>query len=233
MEKTITSSYTLLLAAYQVFLHRLARQEDIIVGSPVAGRSRPEFAEIVGYLLNMVPMRSTVNGAMSFVEFLTQVQHTVLEALDHQDFPSAVMIERLNLHPDSGYPPLFQTTFAVQTFQQGPLLIDPDDPSPKDWGGIKVIPYEIPLFEGQFDLSLEMMEVRSGWIGAMKYNSDVFEHNTVKRMTEQFQALLQGIVEQPDQPIASLPMLSQAQVEQTAQTSLQTLKRVKRRRAKT
>ncbi|NEO45947.1 MAG: AMP-binding protein, partial [Moorea sp. SIO4A3] len=205
------SLYTLLLAAYQVLLYRYTLQEDIIVGSPVTGRSRSEFNSIVGHFVNMLPMGSTIKGAGSFTELLTQVQQTVLEALDYQDFPLALMVERLHPQRDSSYSPIIQTTFVLQSFQQAHLLASGQDETSFSWGDLKFIPYNPVLFEGQSDLDLEMSEINSQLAGAFKYNTDLFEQSTIERMLSHFQTLLEGIVVDPQQLVSRLPLLTAAE----------------------
>ncbi|MDV3347375.1 amino acid adenylation domain-containing protein [Leptothoe sp. LEGE 181152] len=208
------SLYTLLLTAYQVFLHRYTQQEDIIVGSPVAGRTRSDFTQIFGYFLNLLPIRTVLQGTASFTEMLTQTQRTLGQALDHQDFPFALMVERLQPQRDPSYSPIFQTIFILQNFPQGHVLAALDGDSLQNWGGINVLPYDLPQFEGQFDLSLEMVESSAGLTGAFKYNSDLFEEDTITRMLGQFQTMLAAIATNPQQPIHQLPLLTEVEQHQ-------------------
>src|SRR5262249_55447453 len=108
-----TTLFAVLLAAYQAFLHRLTGEDDILVGSPVACRGRPEFAGLVGYLVNMIVLRADVSGRPTFRGFLGQIKHTVLEALAHQDFPFALLVERLQPARDLSRSPLFQAAFTL------------------------------------------------------------------------------------------------------------------------
>ncbi|NEQ09933.1 MAG: amino acid adenylation domain-containing protein, partial [Moorea sp. SIO4E2] len=180
----------------------------------VTGRSRSEFNSIFGHFVNMLPMRSTIKGAGSFTELLTQVQQTVLEALDHQDFPFALMVERLHPQRDSSYSPIIQTNFMLQSFEQAYLLASGQDETSFSWGDLKFIPYNPVLFEGQSDLDLEMSEINSKLTGAFKYNTDLFEQSTIERMLSHFQALLEGIVADPQQPVSRLPLLTVAERQQ-------------------
>ncbi|WP_202223231.1 non-ribosomal peptide synthetase, partial [Okeania sp. KiyG1] len=208
------SLYALLLTAYQVLLYRYTLQEDIIVGSPVTGRSRSEFNGIMGHFVNMLPMRSNIQGTASFTELLAQVQATVLEALDSQDFPFALMVERLHPQRDLSYSQIMQTNFIFQKFAQIDVLIASTEETPKNWGGLSFIPYSPVLFEGQSDLDLEMSEINSRLEGAFKYNTDLFKQNTIERIIGHFQTLLEGIVAAPQQPVSHLPLLTAAEQQQ-------------------
>src|SRR5262249_28811951 len=105
--------YMVLLAAFHVLLYRHTGQEDILVGSPLSGRTRPEFDGIFGYFMNPVPLRARLSGDQSFRAFLAQVRHTVLGALDHQDYPSSLLVEHLDVPRDSSRSPLFQVLFVL------------------------------------------------------------------------------------------------------------------------
>lgn len=213
------SLYTLLLSVYQILLYRYSGQEEIIIGSPVVGRSSSEFLEIVGHFVNMLPIRSDIVGKTSFTEHLLQTQKTVLEALDNQDFPFAKMVEQLQLQRDTNHPPIFQTTFVLQRFQHAQLQFTDESENientePQDWKGLTVVPYGLKLFEGQYDLSLEMIELDSSLVGTFKYNSDLFDSSTVKRILNHFQILLEGIVANPNKSITTLPLLTEAEQHQ-------------------
>ncbi|HLO85329.1 MAG TPA: condensation domain-containing protein, partial [Nostocaceae cyanobacterium] len=118
-----TTLYTVLLAAFQVLLHRYTSQEDILVGSPTASRHRPEFTQIIGYLVNPVVMRANLSGNPSFKEFLNQVRSTVLAAIEHQDYPFPLIVERLQPQRDLSRSPIFQACFVLQKLQQTPDVL--------------------------------------------------------------------------------------------------------------
>jgi amino acid adenylation domain-containing protein len=207
-----TTLYTILLAAFQILLYRLSGQEDILVGSPTTGRSRSEFAPIVGHFVNPIVLRSGCTGNPIFKEFLAQVRHTVLGAIAHQEYPFSLLVERLQPQRDSSRSPIFQVFFILQKFQQTQEILELLAPTANktiiDWGGLQVEPFLIPQQEGQFDLTLEMFEASESLIGAFKYNTDLFDATTIERMTSHFQTLLETIVNNPEQPIANLPLLT-------------------------
>ncbi|NEO92989.1 MAG: hypothetical protein F6K56_23260 [Moorea sp. SIO3G5] len=153
--------YMMLLAAFQVLLYRYTGQEDILVGSPTSGRTQSEFVEIVGYFVDPVVMRANLSNHLSFKEFLTQVRQTVLQALTHQDYPFALLVEKLQPHRDPSRSPIFQVSFALHQLQKSldiQKLFVNEIEKDIDWGGMKLRPFEITNQEGLFDLDLEMVE---------------------------------------------------------------------------
>ena len=209
-----TTLYTILLAAFQVLLHRYTEQNDILVGCPTASRYRPEFTQIVGYLVNPVVMRADLSENPSFREFLAQARHTVLGAIEHQDYPFPLIVERLQPKRDISRSPIFQACFVLQKLQQTPdvlKLYSSQVGTAVEWGGLVLKPYEMPQQEGQFDLTLEIADADAFLVGVLKYNADLFNEDAIARMTGHFQTLLEGIVTYPELPIRQLPLLSEQQ----------------------
>jgi amino acid adenylation domain-containing protein len=200
--------FSVLLAAFYIFLHRHTGQEEIIVGSPTSGRSRPEFAGVVGYFVNPVPMRACVAGRMAFADFLATVKRTVLGALAHADFPLPLLVERLKLPRDPSRPALFQTLFVFQkppqTDSRGDALTSAGA-TRAAWGGLDVAEFPLAQMEGQFELTLELFEDRGG---SLKYNTALFAPETVTRMAQRFTTLLDAIVADPARPIDDLPLMA-------------------------
>ncbi len=206
--------YITLLAAFEVLLYRYTGQEDILVGSPATGRSRREFSGIVGDFINPVVLRADLSGNPTFKTFLTQVRYTVLNALNHQDYPFPLIIERLRLTPDPSRSPLFGVMLILRKlhrFEELSDFIEPNQIQAKmDFGGLEIEPFDQAQQEGQFDLTLAMIETGGSLFGVLKYNPDLFEAATIARMTGHFQTLLEGVVTNPDQPISRLPLLRAA-----------------------
>lgn len=205
--------YTLLMAAFQVFLYRYSGQDDILVGSPTAGRSKPEFAPIVGYFTSPVVVRGNLRGNPSFHDFLGQMRTTVLEALAHQDFPFGLLVERLHLDRDASRPPLYQATFALQKPQQTTHLLNAagNGVSKMNWGGLLLSPYELGQYQGRVDLMLEMIEAPEALTATFRYSADLFDGTTIEQMAGRFITLLTGIVDAPQQQVTHLPLLTPAE----------------------
>jgi len=208
--------YMILMAAFQVLLHRYTGQDDIIVGSPTVGRSRSEFEAIVGYFVNSLPLRANLAGDPPFGAFLKQVRETMLGGLAHQDYPFPLLVERLQPARDASRSPLFQALFVLQKIQNddelSTFLFDAGDGHAKiEKGGLLLTPFKMPQQEGQFDLTLEMIETKQSLSGAFSYNRDLFDADTIVRMIGHFQSLLEGIVTEPETRISQLPLLTEAE----------------------
>ncbi|NWF61302.1 MAG: amino acid adenylation domain-containing protein [Fischerella sp.] len=207
--------YMTLLTAFQVLLYRLSGQEDIIVGAPIEGRSQPQFAETVGFFVNMLALRVNLAGNPTFSQLLTQVRQTVLDAIAHQDYPSTLLIERSQLNRDPSLPGLFRVSFNLlklsEIAQDYELSVSDKTKIRENWGGLTLEPFVIPQQEGQNDLVFDMMETTESLIGIFRYNSDLFDATTISRIASHFQTLLAGIIANPQQQIASLPLLTEAE----------------------
>ncbi|OLT58220.1 non-ribosomal peptide synthetase [Moorena bouillonii] len=210
--------YMTLLAAFEVLLYRYTGQEDILVGSPTyGGRTKEEFASIVGYFVDAVVMRADLSGSLSFRDFLSQVRQTVLEALAHQDYPFALLVEKLKVERDSSRSPLFQACFLLQKFlesQDQPKVFFSREKTLMKWAGLEVEAFVLDQYEGQYDLLLEMYEDDSSLVGFLKYNADLFYEQTIARMVGHFQNLLEGIVNDPQQRVTVLPLMTEPELDQ-------------------
>ncbi|TWH51491.1 non-ribosomal peptide synthetase, partial [Dulcicalothrix desertica] len=209
--------YIVILAVFQVLLHRYTGQEDILVGSPTAGRSKAEFAQIVGYFANPVVQRANFSGNPTFQEFLSQVRSTVLGAITHQDYPFPLLVKQLQPERDQSRSPLFQASFVLQKAQLGSvieLLTQRETGTQVQRGDLLLEPFEIAQQEGQFDLDLDIIEANKSLFGAFKYNTDLFNRETIEQLTGHFQNLLSAIVSNPQQKVSELSILSQAELHQ-------------------
>ncbi|MGB9181613.1 MAG: amino acid adenylation domain-containing protein, partial [Pyrinomonadaceae bacterium] len=211
--------YMTLLAAFQVLLGRYTGQEDILVGSPTTDRSWSDLAGVVGYFVNPVVLRGNLSGNPPFEEFLQQVRETVLSAFTHQDYPFALLVERLQPEHDASRSPLFQTMFILHKAH----LLDQENLASFALGrtGAQIKLGDLLLESvslekrvAQFDLTLMMAEVEGVLVGSIQYNSDLFTAATISRMKGHFRMLLEGVVASPQQPLASLPLLTQAEQHQ-------------------
>ncbi len=179
------SLYTTLLAALQVLLARYAGQDEVIVGSPVAGRTRPGLEGTVGYFVNMLPMRAGIADDPPFDEFLARVRRTVADGLEHQDFPFSLMAERVQDRPDPGRSPIFQVMYAHQRSQR----LDDQGLAPFALGvpGARLelhgLPFESVAFDRRTALfELTLMTARDGdrLRLAWEYSTDLFADETIE-----------------------------------------------------
>jgi amino acid adenylation domain-containing protein len=207
-----TTLYVVLLAAFQLLLHRYSGQSDLSVGSPVSGRTQPEVENVVGCFINMIVLRSKLAERASVRDFLYQVRGTVLDALAHQDFPYPLLVEQLNPPRAGKRPPVFQTMFALQTMHRfgelARLFVRSSQPETVKVGGLKCERIDLAQQEGQFELSLEMAELDGKLFSVFKYNAELFDTSTIERMSGHFERLLDAFVEDIDQPASAVRILT-------------------------
>ena len=214
-----TTLYVTILAAYQVLLSRYCCQEDFLVGSPMVGRSLAGLEETVGHFVNPVVLRADLSGDPTFVSLLGRVRETVLGALEHQDFPFALLVERLQPPRDLSRSPLFQVAFAWDKprhfDRQGASRLDGNEGSgcPQD-GKLEFRTLTVEQGGAQFDLMLIVHEQDGSLAGAFEYNSDLFDADTIARMERHFLTLLNAIVAGSDRPISDFPLLTPTEARQ-------------------
>jgi len=211
-QATGVTPFVLLLGVFQVLLHRYCGQDEIVVGSPTTGRGDAEFSGVAGYFVNPVVLRQDLGDNPAFSAFLDRLARTVVDALEHQDFPFPLLVERLQPRRDPAYAPLFQVSFVYQKPQKSTAAIDwlgwtSEAGRRVEWGGLEIEFFDQAQQEGQFDLELEMLDTGEALIGAFKYNTDLFEAGTMARMAQSFEAVLDGAIARPQAPVRSLPLL--------------------------
>jgi amino acid adenylation domain-containing protein len=189
------------LAAFQTLLYRYSGQEDIIIGTPISGRNRTEIEGSIGCFINTLALRTNLEHNPSFQELLSRVQQVALAAYAHQDLPFEKLIEELNPARDLSRSPLFQAMFIFEN-------------NPRDnWAlpGLAITPIALPSTISNFDITLDLQATATGIKGGIEYNTDLFDATTIERMIGHFQILLAGIVANPAQRIAELPLLTPAE----------------------
>jgi amino acid adenylation domain-containing protein len=189
--------YMVLLAAFQALLSRYTRQDDVAVGSPVAGRVRSETEQMIGNFINMVVLRTDLSGAPDFVDLLDRVKETTLEAQSNQDVPFEKLVEVLVPQRDLNRAPLFQALFGLLNMPWTGLQL----------GTAKLLPFNLHTGGAQFEISLVMVETGSGMQGYIEYSTGLFEAATIARMVRHYSHLLKSIVSDPHVPIHSLEIL--------------------------
>lgn len=204
--------YSLLLSAYFILLHRYTGQNDILVGCPTTGRPLKCFNGIVGDFVNTIVVRANCSGNPNITEFLGQTNRTLLDGIDHQELPFSLLVERLNPKRSPNIPPIFQTIFVFQKPHNFSESIDTITDFYAGKGKMNIHGYEfeafpIPQQTGQFDLSIEMTGSEDLLKGVFKYNCDLFDNNTIKRMIQDYVSLMHCIVDQPLAPISDLDFI--------------------------
>ena len=197
--------FMVLLAAFQTLLYRYSAQDDIAVGTPIAGRSS-ETEKLIGFFINTLVLRGDLSGAPSFSELLQRTKEVTLEAYAHQDVPFEKLVEVLSPQRDLGSTPLFQVMIVLQNAPQYDLRL----------GAATLQPFNtVDNGTSKFDLELQLGEDRFGKLtGSLQYSTDLFEAGSISRMIEHYRMLLGGVVEKPTQSIDVLPLLTSKERQQ-------------------
>ena len=234
--------YMVLLAAFQIVLSYHSRQEDLLVGTPMVGRSRAEFEGIVGLFTNPVVLRTNLSGNPTFGAFLDQVRHTVLSALEHQDYPTVLLVERLRPPRELSRQPLCQVMFVLDKphrigQQGGPAFVAAETGLRMNPGGLVLESMALERRAATLDLVLLIIETKESLAASMRYNTDLFEPATIARMSGHFETLLRHVAGQPATRLSALKELlaetdRQEQVrigKQHKELNIQKLQQVKRK----
>ncbi|HEV2989109.1 MAG TPA: condensation domain-containing protein, partial [Candidatus Angelobacter sp.] len=191
------SLFMVLLAAWKVLLCHYSGQTDIIVGAPIANRTRVEIESLIGFFVNTLVLRTDLSGNPSFKEMLSRVKATTLDAYDHQDVPYEELVVKLRPDRNAGHAPFFTT---MLNWVNTPGLDVAETPS-------EAARPQNPA--ARFDLALHIMETNGALPARLEYSADLSEETTIKRMSEHFQNLLAGIVAtNADKRLSELPLLS-------------------------
>ncbi|WP_189386288.1 condensation domain-containing protein, partial [Pseudomonas brenneri] len=197
-----TTLFVLLLASFQVLLHRYSGQEDIRVGVPVANRGRAEIERLIGFFVNTQVLKADIDGQGSFIELLRQVRQTAQDAQAHQDLPFEQLVEALQPGRSLSHSPLFQVMFNHQAESRSDAQTGLSE--------LHVERLEWQSQTAQFDLVLNTVEHAHGIEAVLKYATDLFDASTIERLAQHWQHLLQAVVADPTQRIAQLPLLAAA-----------------------
>ncbi|MEW9702892.1 amino acid adenylation domain-containing protein [Paenibacillus sp. SI8] len=196
--ETGTTLYMVLLAAYNVLLSKYANQADIVVGTPIAGRSHADLDAVIGMFVNTLAMRNRPESDKSFKQFLAEVKEHALAAFEHQDYPFENLVEKLELQRDLSRNPLFDTMFIMQNIGDQTIRIK----------SLNFIPYEVSQTTSKFDLTLLAIEGTDGLEFTLEYGTALFKQETMERFGQHFARILQEIADQPDALLAQIDMLS-------------------------
>ncbi|HKG80667.1 MAG TPA: condensation domain-containing protein, partial [Pyrinomonadaceae bacterium] len=187
-----------LLAAFNVLLSRYSRQQDILVGSPIANRNRAEIEPLIGFFVNTLVLRTELSGEETFAELLGRVREVCLGAYAHQDVPFEKLVEELSPKRDMSHNPLFQLMFALQN---APV-------EAQQLAGLSLESIKLESGTSKFDITLSMSEIGQQVGGFWEYNTDLFDEATIQRMSLHFQQLLHGIVDHPETQLSQLPLMT-------------------------
>ena len=195
--------YMVLLAALSVLLQRYTRQDDVVIGSPIASRTRAEMEDVVGCFVNNLVMRTDVSGDPPFIDLLARVRRTALDAYAHQDLPFERLVEELDPQRDLSRNPLFQVVFAVQNApgKEFPFM-GPELTTDYILNDMAVVRADLEVYAWEADKQIHVNFV---------YSTDLFDAATILRTLGHYERLLQGVVANPQCRLSELPLLSDSE----------------------
>ncbi|UHA73547.1 non-ribosomal peptide synthase/polyketide synthase [Paenibacillus sp. 481] len=199
-----TTLYMVLLAAYTILLQKYTGQDDIIVGTPLAGRTHSDVQPLIGMFINTLAIRNYPTTEKAFRAYLEDVKEATLGAFEHQNYPFEQLVEKLQVTRDLSRNPLFDTMFALQNTDSKDFQLDE----------LYMQPYSVDYNVSKFDLSLDVAEGSEGLECSFEFATALYKRDTVIRMAEHFDQLIAAIVNEPEAKLAALSMLTE---EETAQ----------------
>ena len=198
-----------LLATFQVLLHRYTGQENIVIGSPIAGRNREEIEGLIGFFVNTLVIRTDLTGDPTFRELLQRVREVTTQAYAHQDLPFEMLVEVIQPTRDLSRNPLFQVIFQLL---HAPSL----SPSAAAAAAASAVPPPLIVHSGtaKFDLEFSLWESQQGLNGYFEFSTELFDESTITRMADHFRTLLEGVIADPGARISRLPLLTESERKQ-------------------
>ena len=219
-----STQFAVLVAAFQAFLHRLTGQGEVLVGAPTAARSRPEWDALVGHFANPVIMRANFGDNPTFRELCRCAGASVIGAIEHQDFPFPLLVERLQIVRDPARSPLFQAMISFERphraeGRNSPAFVFDSEPIRRELGQLEIEPIPLLNDSSQFDLTLVLRESESNLFATLEYNTDLFNDSTIHRWTRHFLVLLEGAAKDPDTRVSALPLIEAEELIRLARPS--------------
>ena len=196
--------YMAVLASWATLLSRLSNQDDVVIGSPVAGRNRAEIEPLIGFFINTLVLRIGLDGAPTVSELLSRTRRQVLDAHAHQEISFDQMVDAVKPPRNFAHTPIFQVMIAWQNYDEGTLSIP----------GIDAVAVPQVMTTSQFDLLIDLRETEAGVTGILNYATALFDRSTMERYAGYWQQLLRGMVEDAERPVARLPLLDRVERDQ-------------------
>ncbi|MFG0287508.1 MAG: amino acid adenylation domain-containing protein [Rhodopirellula sp. JB044] len=204
--------FALTLSIFKTLLHRIANQNDVIVGTTTSGRSRSEFNHVIGYFVNSLAIRSDSSDDPTFADFATNVKSKVLGAIKHQGYPFASIVDRIGRKRNGSGNPIFNVMFGLQKprFCEAATLLG-DQSAEVELAGLRVRPYNMRQQEGQCDLTMELFETEQLFVGTLKYDTDLYTEQTARRVADQFVHLCGQVVRDPSKRLSQYDLVSESE----------------------
>ena len=195
---------TVLLAALRIVLARYSRQQDLVIGTVVANRDSSETKEVIGPLSNLLSLRSSVSGDLTFLELLRREQNISVEAHENRFVPFEKLLDELTLERSLGHTPVFQVTFSLKEVATDGAEV----------AGLQLEPFEFDEDIVGYDLMVDAYESPNNLVCRFRYSTDLFDRTTIERLTRHFKNLLVGIVANPTEKVSALPLLTESEQRQ-------------------
>ncbi|MFP2912519.1 condensation domain-containing protein [Pyxidicoccus sp. 3LFB2] len=193
--------FMVLMAAWQSLMHAYSGQEDFAVGTPVAGRNRPEVEPLIGCFINSIALRADLSGDPTFRELLGRVRRSALGGFAHQEVPFEKLVDALHVARDLSHTPIFQT-----------MLVLHNTPAPElSLAGVLIRSRLVHTGATKLDLTLDLVETREGLTGGIEYNTDLFDADTISRLSGHLLRLLEEVATAPERRLSQLSLLSDAE----------------------
>jgi amino acid adenylation domain-containing protein len=205
-ERARTTMFMTTLAAFNVLLSLYTAVDDLIVGTPIANRSRSELEPVIGFFLNTLPLRTRLEGDPTFLELLEHVREETLDAYAHQDLPFEMLVEAIRPERSLSVHPIFQVMFVMQSALGAGGAAGPAGPAGND-------PAAVPTGKSRFDLTLSLVESEHSIAGSIEYSTELFDASTMQRMAGHFAVLLADIARDPTKRLSQLAMVTPAEEE--------------------
>ncbi|KAE8559669.1 non-ribosomal peptide synthetase [Paenibacillus polymyxa] len=202
--QTESTLYMVLLAAYTTLLSQYSGQEDIIVGSPIAGRPHADLGNLIGMFVNTLAIRNYPEGGKTFHDYVLEVKDNALKAFEHQNYPFEELVEKLGVDRDLSRNPLFDTMFALQNLEQ----------TEQQLAELQLAPYPSEQTTAKFDLSLFAQEDGEQIACGFQYGTRLYKRETIERLAVHLQQLINVVIEQPEIALAAIEMVSTQEKEQ-------------------
>lgn len=203
-KKNNASLFMFLVSVFNILLYRYTQQEDILVGTPIANRNQSEIANLIGFFVNTLILRTDLSGNPTFQTLLERVRQVAIEAYENQNIPFDQLVVALNPERRLNNTPLIQVLFVLQNAPTQSLEIP----------GLKLALSELYNETAKFDLTFSVGETSEGLSLTVEYSTDLFESTTIQRMINHYCNLLQSAIASPEQTISQLPMLSEQEKNQ-------------------
>lgn len=201
--------FVTLLAAFKSMFHTYSGQEDVVVGSPVACRTKTELEDLIGYFVNVLPFRTDLSGNPTFRELMGRVDASVEDVHAHQEIPFGKLVEELKPPREGRANPVYQVEFTLLNYEHAPAVYNYGfrsavEVSLEIAGGLKLSPMEVESGVSKFDLVVLLWDVPSGISGTFEYDADLFDAATVAELASRFQGVLEHLVEHPEERLDGL-----------------------------